>query len=134
MLLVLFIHIFITYLHSFKYIYTIHLSVAICCGLSPSSHHLQAQREIPLMGAEPGFELGPALQQADALPTELRHTLLLLIRRRLSFRSKSVSKETDACPDLADANQCRSIWKKWTISAIILIYNIYCLYFSGPDL
>ncbi len=31
----------------------------------------QAQREKPPWGAEPGFELGPALQQASALPTEL---------------------------------------------------------------
>ncbi len=32
-----------------------------------------------------------------------------------------MSKETVAGPDLADANLCRSIWKKWTIPAIIFI-------------
>ncbi len=30
----------------------------------------------PLWGAEPGFELGPAVQQADALLFELRRTLM----------------------------------------------------------
>jgi hypothetical protein len=32
--------------------------------------------EKPPWDAEPKIELGPALQQADALPTELRRTLL----------------------------------------------------------
>jgi hypothetical protein len=31
--------------------------------------------ETPPYGAEPGIELGPALQQADALPTEPRRTI-----------------------------------------------------------
>jgi len=31
----------------------------------------------PSWGAEPRIELGPALQRADALPTDLRHTLKL---------------------------------------------------------
>jgi hypothetical protein len=35
-----------------------------------------AQREKPPWGAEPGFELGPAVQQASAPPTELCCTLL----------------------------------------------------------
>ncbi len=39
-------------------------------GLSISSLHL-SQREKSLLGAEPRFELGHVLQQADALPTEL---------------------------------------------------------------
>jgi hypothetical protein len=30
----------------------------------------------PPCGAEPRIELGPALQQADALPTEQRRTIL----------------------------------------------------------
>jgi hypothetical protein len=34
-----------------------------------------AQREKPPWGAEPGFELGPAIQQASALPAEPRCTL-----------------------------------------------------------
>jgi hypothetical protein len=37
---------------------------------------LKAQWEDPPCGAEPRIELGPALQQADALPTEPRHTIL----------------------------------------------------------
>jgi hypothetical protein len=57
------------------YIHTIHLSVAIRWGLSPSPHRLKAQWEDPPCGAEPRIELGPALQQADALPTEPRRTI-----------------------------------------------------------
>ncbi len=33
----------------------------------------------PPCGAEPRIELGPALQQADALPTELRRTITVLV-------------------------------------------------------
>ncbi len=54
---------------------TIHLSVAIRRGLSPFLHRLEAQWEKPPCGAEPRIELGPALQQADALPTKPRHTI-----------------------------------------------------------
>jgi hypothetical protein len=49
--------------------------VAIRWGLSPSLHRLKAQWEDPPCGAEPRIELGPALQQADALPTEPRRTI-----------------------------------------------------------
>jgi len=35
-------------------------------------HHVFTQQGEPPWDAEPRFELGPALQQADALPTELR--------------------------------------------------------------
>jgi hypothetical protein len=121
--LVLFIHIFKPYLHSFNHIYTIHLSVSICevslhllitCKLSGKYLSWVPSRD---------FELGLALQQADALPTELRRALLLLIRRMHFFGSKSVSKETVADPDLADAVLCRSIWKKRTIPEIIYIYE-----------
>jgi hypothetical protein len=63
-------HIFLlhTYIHSFNHIHTIHLSITIRWGLSPSPHRLKAQWEDPPCGAEPRIELGPALQQADALP------------------------------------------------------------------
>jgi hypothetical protein len=44
-------------------------------GLSPSPHRSVAQWERPPCGAEPGIELGPAFQQADALPTEPRRTI-----------------------------------------------------------
>jgi hypothetical protein len=70
-----FIFFFITYIHSFNHIQTIHLSIAIRWGLSPSPHRLKAQWEDPPCAAEPGIELGPALQQADALPTEPRRTI-----------------------------------------------------------
>jgi hypothetical protein len=42
------------------------LHFLIACSLSG---------ETPPCGAEPGIELGPALQQADALPTEPRRTI-----------------------------------------------------------
>jgi hypothetical protein len=45
-------------------------------GLSPSPHRLQAQWVMPPCGAEPRIELGPALQQADVLPTEPRRTIM----------------------------------------------------------
>ena len=61
---------FITYIQS-------HSSVAIRWGLSPFPHRLNAQWETPPCGAELGIELGPALQQADALPTEPRRTIFL---------------------------------------------------------
>ncbi len=32
---------------------------------------------VPPLGTEPRIERGPASQQADALPTELRHTLVI---------------------------------------------------------
>ncbi len=43
-------------------------------GISPSPHRLKAQWEKPPCGAEPRIELGPAVQQADALPTEPRRS------------------------------------------------------------
>jgi hypothetical protein len=49
-------HMFITYIHSF-HIHTIHLSIAIRWGLSPSPHCLKAQWEDPPRGAEPRIEL-----------------------------------------------------------------------------
>jgi hypothetical protein len=39
-------------------------------------HRFFAQQEKPPWGAEPRIKLGPALQQADALPNELRRTLM----------------------------------------------------------
>ncbi len=65
----------IQYRHSFNHIYTIHLSVAIRRGLSPSPHRFVSSVGKPPCGAEPRIELGPALQQADALPTEPRRTI-----------------------------------------------------------
>ncbi len=68
----LFFIFFITYIHTFI---QLHSSIAIRWGLSPSPHCLKAQWEDPPCGAEPRIELGPALQQADALPTEPRRTI-----------------------------------------------------------
>ncbi len=56
-------------IHSYNHIHTIHLSVAIRRGLSPFLHRFYAQWKTPPCGAEPRIELGPALQQADALPS-----------------------------------------------------------------
>jgi hypothetical protein len=55
-----------TFIQSFTIIHTIHLSVAIRWGLSPSPHRLKAQWEDPPCGA---------FQQADALPTEPHRTI-----------------------------------------------------------
>jgi hypothetical protein len=54
---------------SFNYFHTILLFIAI-----PFPHRLYAQWETPPCGGEPRNELGPALQQADALPNEPHHT------------------------------------------------------------
>jgi hypothetical protein len=43
--------------------------------ISVFPHCLLAQQEEPPWGAGPRFEPGPALQQASALPSELRCTL-----------------------------------------------------------
>ncbi len=43
-------------------------------------HRVFAQQGEPPWDAEPRYELGPALQQADALPTELRRIRLNLYR------------------------------------------------------
>jgi hypothetical protein len=66
---------FLTFIYSFNHIQTVHLSIAIRRGLSPFLHCLSAQWETLHCGAEPRIELGPALQQADALPTEPRRTI-----------------------------------------------------------
>ncbi len=64
------------YIHSFHHNHTLHSSVAIRRGSSPSPQFRSAQWVKPPWGAEPGFELGPALQQADALSTDLCRTLI----------------------------------------------------------
>ncbi len=66
-------HIFITYIQSSNHIQYIRR------GLSPSPHRLTAQWDWPPCGAEPRIELGPAFQQADALPTEPRRTISKII-------------------------------------------------------
>ncbi len=52
---------------------------------------LFAQREKPPSGVEPGFELGPAIQQASALPTKPHCTLA-----RFSSSSKSIKEPSIA--------------------------------------
>ncbi len=44
-------------------------------------HRFSDQQEKPLWGANPRIELGPAIQQADALLIEPRHTLIEPHRR-----------------------------------------------------
>jgi hypothetical protein len=70
----LFLFIFIFYnihtVQSSNHIHTIHSPRPLSISSS-----LVAQWEIPPCGAEPGIELGPAFQQADALPTEPRRTM-----------------------------------------------------------
>jgi hypothetical protein len=45
--------------------------------ISPYPHRLCAQWGKLPCGAEPRIELGPALKQADALPTEPRRTIIV---------------------------------------------------------
>jgi hypothetical protein len=71
----LFLFIFIFYnIHTFIQSQYIHPS-----PFAEASLHVfiafSAQWGKPPCGAEPRIELGPALQQADALPTEPRHTI-----------------------------------------------------------
>jgi len=54
-------------------------------GPSKSPRRLWAQWEKPPWGAEPRFELGPAIQQADALPTDLRRALTKLRRTLICY-------------------------------------------------
>ncbi len=63
----------------------IHPSPFAVARLLVSSSLLRSAREKPPWGAEPRIELGPALQQADALPTELRRTLTELRGTLLSY-------------------------------------------------
>ncbi len=65
---------FIYFIHTYIHSITIHSSVSIRWSLSPFHHRLYAQWGRPPCGAEPRIELAPALQQADALPTEPRRT------------------------------------------------------------
>jgi hypothetical protein len=74
-------HYFLLYLLFVTFIHTIQSyilsSLIICRGLSSLYlHHFGAQQEKPPWGAGLKIELKPALQQANALPTELRCTLL----------------------------------------------------------
>ncbi len=59
------------------HILTLHLYVAIRWDSYPSPDRWSVQWEKPPWGLEPRIELGPTLQQADALPTELRRALVL---------------------------------------------------------
>jgi hypothetical protein len=54
-------------------------------GLIISSSLLRSAREEPPWGAETRFELGPALQQADALTAELRRLTLTTLHPKLTI-------------------------------------------------
>jgi hypothetical protein len=66
---------FLTFIHTIQsYILS---TLIICLGLSSLYlHRFGAQQEKPPRGAGLRIELEPALQQAYALPTELRRILL----------------------------------------------------------
>ncbi len=64
--------------HSTTYIHS-SFTIRRAC-LLVSSSLLRSAREEPPWDAEPRIELGPATQQADALPTELRRNLTELRR------------------------------------------------------
>jgi hypothetical protein len=60
---------------SFSWFHTVHSLISIRRGLSLFSHRFFATMEKPPWGAEPGLKLGPAIQQASALPDEPRFSL-----------------------------------------------------------
>jgi hypothetical protein len=62
-----------SYINSISFIQHIHPSpfAEIFCYIVHNRQ--QAQWENPPWGADPRIELGPAFQQANALPTEQRH-------------------------------------------------------------
>jgi hypothetical protein len=70
--LVLYLFFFLQYIHSYNHLLKTfaeaHLHIFIAIG----------QWAEPPWGAEPRFELGPALQQVSALASELRFTLLIV--------------------------------------------------------
>jgi hypothetical protein len=67
----IFFLLFLTYIHSFNHIHTIHLSVAIRWDLTPSLHRLKAQWEDPPCGAESGQKQSVKLLQNMVYNTNL---------------------------------------------------------------
>ncbi len=56
-------------------------------------HRVFAKQGEPQWNAEPRFELGPALQQADALPPELRRILDVEDRQGQEVKKKVQTKK-----------------------------------------
>jgi len=73
-----------TYIHTITFVHYSHPSPVAEVHLQ-FPHCLRAQWEKPPWGAEPRFELGPAIQQASALPIELRCSLIELRCSLLNF-------------------------------------------------
>jgi hypothetical protein len=86
----LFLHLFFFYTIDTYIIYS--KTFAKLRHISISSQ-LSAQRAEPPWGAEPRFELGPALQQANALPTEPRCTELIELLDSNLYDLKKVQKK-----------------------------------------
>jgi hypothetical protein len=85
-----------TYIHTITFIQYIYPSPFAEASLHPFLHRLLAQWGEPPCGAEPRIELGPALQQADALPTEPRRTIKRLFRLfRLYNETEDQPKQFD---------------------------------------
>ncbi len=72
---------------SFTYIYShihiVRLFLSIRRGHSPFLHCLLLRGKKPPWGAEPRFQLRPAIHQASELPTELRCTLRATLHAKL---------------------------------------------------
>ncbi len=81
----LFFFLFVLYFHKFRplHSYSTFIRSDSPRFLSISSSLVSSEGKPPY-GAKPRIELGPALQQADALPSELRRTLLSYLRHTLS--------------------------------------------------
>jgi hypothetical protein len=77
------------YLFLFSQIHTIQSSVFISRGLSPFSSLLLSSERKPPWGTKPRFELGPALQQASAQPTEPRYFFIKWFRFKIYLQTAS---------------------------------------------
>ncbi len=69
-------------------------SFITCSEARVLGHRFLAQQEKPPRDAEPRIELRPALQQANALPTELRRTLTELRSTLSELRSTLTELKT----------------------------------------
>jgi hypothetical protein len=113
----LFLFIFIFYnihsVQSFNHIHTIHSPRPLSISSS-----LVAQWERPPCGAEPGIELGPAFQQADALQTEPRRTI---INHAAPFIFTHVRVSVGILIHLSDTVEAAD----WARASYIWILNVY---------
>ncbi len=132
----LFLFIFIFYnIHkvpSSNHIHTIHSPRPLSISSS-----LVAQWERPPCGAEPGIELGPGFQQADALPTEPRRTINWATPHHLGQPGVQKNEEWDSHGRLELGMHCNEnpiyVFLFWEMRTRSLNPNFH-IHVSLPDL